>query len=95
MPARREIPADFAACATLPVKDLSRRFGVANTVIAAWRRQLGIFVPRGAPKGNGNSAGNRGGSLKKQTHGIDDLEAVKTCLSCTAPRCSGKCLKVH
>ena len=93
MPARREIPADFAACATLPVKDLSRRFGVANTVIAAWRRELGVYVPPGAPKGNGNSVGNQ--SHRKQTHGIDDLEAVRTCLNCTAPRCSGKCLKVH
>ena len=93
MPARREIPADFAACATLPVKDLSRRFGVANAVIAAWRRELGVYVPPGAPKGNSYAVGNR--SRRKETHGIDDLEAVKTCLSCTASRCSGKCLKVH
>ena len=93
MPARREMPADFASYATLPVKDLSRRFGVTNSMIVVWRRQLGIYVPPGARKGNGNAVGNR--SRRKQTHGIDDMEAVRTCLSCTAPRCSGKCIKVH
>ncbi|MBR2583552.1 MAG: hypothetical protein IKD61_09185 [Oscillospiraceae bacterium] len=93
MPARREMPPEFPACATLSTRELGRRFGATNTTIAAWRRQLGIVVPPGAPKGNGNSVGNQ--SRRKKTHGIDDLEAVKTCLSCTAPRCPGKCIKVH
>ena len=39
MLARREIPADFAECATLPVKDLSRRFGVTREDIRAARAE--------------------------------------------------------
>lgn len=89
MAARHEIPADFPACATMPTRELCRRFRVSNALIARWRRELGVYVPPGAPSGNGNSVGNRG--RKKETHGIDNIEAVKICLSCTRPRCTGQC----
>lgn len=93
MPARREMPEDFPAVATLPIRTLAARYGAAQHIVSRWRRELGITVPPGAPRGNGNSIGNR--NRRKATHGIDDMEAVRTCLSCTAPRCSGKCSKVH
>ena len=89
----KTIPADFPAHAMEPARSLANRHGVGMSRIAAWRRELGIVVPPGAPKGNGNALRNQ--STGKQTHGIDGIDAVRTCLSCTRPRCSGSCMKVH
>ena len=93
MALRREIPTDFAERATQPVRILKEHYGATSKTIVAWRRALGIQVPCGAPKRNQNSVNNR--SRKKETHGIDDIEAVRTCLSCTRPRCTGQCINVH
>ena len=93
MPARREIPFDFAENAALPIPELRMRYQISNKMIARWRRELGIRVPVGAPKRNQNSLNNK--SRKKETHGIDGPEAVRTCLSCTRKTCSGSCVKVR
>lgn len=93
MSRRREIPADFAENARLPVSVLTIRYQMSSRTISEWRRELGICVPKGAPRGNRNGVGNQ--SQAKTTHGIDGIEAVRTCLSCTRERCSGKCNKVH
>lgn len=87
------MPADFPAHATQPLRALADRYGVGKNKVLAWRQALGITIPAGAPKGNGNAVGNQ--SRKKQTHGMDDIETVRTCLSCTRERCSGSCSKVH
>ena len=87
------MPADFPEHATQSLRSLANRYGVGRSKVLAWRRSLGITIPRGAPKGNGNAVGNQ--SRKKQTHGMDDMDAVRTCLSCTAKRCTGQCQKVR
>ena len=93
MPKRREMPPDFPKYARNSTRDLAVRFGCCHSMVTRWRRQLGIVIPPGAPKGNGNSVGNQ--SRRKATHGMDGIEAVRTCLSCTRPRCSGSCTKVR
>ena len=87
------MPPDFPEHARLPLRELERRFNISATLARKWRLELGIKVPPGAQKGNRNSVGNA--SRKKQTHGIDDIEAVRIRLSCTAERCSGQCRRVH
>ena len=87
------MPPDFPEHARLSLRELERRYNISATLARKWRLELGIKVPRGAQKGNRNSVGNA--SRKKQTHGIDDIEAVRICLSCTAERCSGQCRRVH
>lgn len=87
------IPADFAAHATEPISSLCIRYRVTNKTVTRWRRQLGVKVPPGAPKGNRNRMGGPGHTPRKR--GCDDPEAIRTCLNCTAPRCHGKCYKVH
>lgn len=95
MPPRRQMPADFPQYALRPYRDLVERYRCCHTMIARWRRELGIVVPGGAPKGNRNSAGNQSQSKRKETHGIDGPEAVRTCLSCTRLKCTGSCMKVR
>lgn len=89
----REIPADFGEHAAEPIPSLTRRYRATEGTVRRWRQELGVVVPPGAPKGNRNSIGNA--SKKKSTHGIDGPEAVKACLSCTAPRCPGSCWRVR
>ena len=88
-----DIPADFAEHATLPVRTLAMRYHVAGSTVRSWRVKLGVKVPQGAPKGNGNAIRNQ--SRSKMTHGIDGPDEVRICLSCTAPSCRGQCLKVR
>lgn len=89
----KPMPPDFPEHATLSLRALADRYGVGKNQALMWRRSLGIYIPKGAPKGNGNALRNAGRA--KQTHGIDGIEAVRTCLSCTRGRCSGSCEKVH
>lgn len=84
-----ERPADFAAVATHPTRELALRYCVSFKTVARWRRELGIRLPPGAPKGNANGVGNA--SRAKSTHGIDGPEQVRACLSCKRPRCTGQC----
>ena len=93
MSARREMPADFRDHAEEPIRALSIRYQVGPTLIKRWRAALGVSVPPGAPRGNSNA--NRVGSDGKRKRGEDDLRAIRTCLSCTAPRCPGRCWKVR
>ena len=93
MSARREIPEDFADHAEEPIRALSIRYEAGPTVIKRWRNALGVHVPPGAPRGNSNA--NRVGSDGKRILGEDDIRAIRTCLSCTAPRCTGRCWKVR
>lgn len=85
-----EIPAEFAACATLPISELAVRFGVSKATARKWRVALGVSIPVGAPRGNAN-----GGRRKREIYGQDNPEQIRECLSCTAVRCSGQCFKVH
>ena len=87
------MPEDFPEHATQPLHALADRYGVGRTKVLKWRKELGIAVPPDALRGNGNAAGNS--SRGKTVHGMDDIEAVRTCLSCTRGRCSGSCSKVH
>lgn len=89
----RSMPEDFREHATEGLRALADRYHVGTQRITAWRRALGVTVPAGAPKGNGNAI--RNSSRGKQTHGMDGIEVVRTCLSCKRPRCSGSCDKVH
>lgn len=93
MNAAIEIPAEFSACATLPLRDLAERFHVSPTTARKWRQQLGITGKNGAPAGNRNGVGNA--SRRKRTHGIDGPERIRICLSCSAARCSGDCVKLR
>ena len=88
-----DMPAEFPECATLPLRTLAKRFQISESTARAWRMRLGVYVKRGAPKGNGNAIRNQ--SQSKPTHGIDGPDEVRTCLSCTAVRCTGRCIKVH
>lgn len=89
----REIPAEFAAVATLPIPELAARFGVSKSTARTWRKRLGVSVPVGAPKGNVN--GRKRTGRPAGPHGYDDPEQIRTCLSCTSKRCTGECIKVH
>lgn len=93
MGAYREMPADFPLNARRSVRELKALYTVSDALIKRWRRELGITVPPGAPKHNGNAIGNL--SKKKETHGMDGIDAVRICLSCTAPRCKGSCARVR
>lgn len=93
MSIRREMPADFPAHATEPIRALSIRYKAGAQLIKRWRNMLGVSVPPGAPRGNSNA--NRVGTDGKRKRGEDDICAIRTCLSCTAPRCAGKCWKVR
>lgn len=93
MPAKRDMPADFPNHATEPIRALSIRYKAGAPLIKRWRNALGVFVPPGAPHGNGNA--KRVGTDGKRKRGEDDILAIRTCLSCTAPRCTGKCWKVR
>jgi len=88
-----DVPEDFADVATLPIRTLEKRYGVTNQTVIRWRREIGVTVPPGAPKGNRNAL--RFGSDGKRKVGADDIDEIRTCLSCTAKRCTGHCLKVH
>ena len=81
-----ERPADFAAVATHPTRELAMRYRVSNKTVARWRRELGIKLPPGAPKGNTN-----GMVRKRPAPGMDGPEQVRACLSCKRPRCTGQC----
>lgn len=87
------MPADFSEHATQPLRALADRYGVGKNKVLKWRKELGIAIPVGAPRGNSNAACNS--SRGRTVHGMDDIEAVRTCLSCTRGRCSGSCSKVH
>jgi len=89
----REIPAAFAAVATQPIRELITMFRVSGDTVVRWRRELGIHVPKGAPRGNGNAIGNQ--SRQKPTHGMDGPDAVRICLNCTETKCRGQCWRVH
>jgi len=93
MPAHIDMPADFAAYAAEPIRALEKRYCVGAKTICAWRRELGVTVPHGAPKGNRNAI--RFGPDGKRKVGADDPDDIRTCLSCTAPKCTGKCWKVR
>lgn len=83
------MPPDFADVATLPARELALRYHISHKTVARWRRELGIRLPPGAPKGNANAIGSP--SRAKSTHGIDGPEQVRACLSCKRPRCTGQC----
>lgn len=87
------MPPDFPRYATESSRALEKRYHVTHSTILRWRMAIGVTIQPGAPKGNRNAL--RNASRKKQTHGIDGIEAVRTCLSCTRGRCSGSCSKVH
>lgn len=87
------MPADFSEHATETIRELITRYGVTQHRITAWRRELGIKLPPGAPRGNRNSGTTR--RRRKETPGMDDADAIQTCLSCTRERCSGQCRMVH
>lgn len=89
----RDIPPDFAAHATEPTPHLRQIYRVCNRTIARWRRELGIRVPCGAPKGNSNAV-NNASRTPKPTYGIDGPEQVAACLNCKRPRCPGSCWMV-
>ena len=80
-----EIPDGFAAVAMQPIPELVSQFCVSRSTIQKWRRQIGVIVPVGAPKGNANHVRDPG----------DDPEKIRICLSCTAKHCTGDCIKVH
>lgn len=79
------IPEEFVTVATLPIPELAARFGVSKSTARKWRETLGVKVRVGAPKGNSNHVRDPG----------DDPEKIRICLSCTAKRCTGDCIKVH
>lgn len=85
-----EIPDGFAAVAMQPVPELVKQFCVSRSTVQKWRRQLGLNIPPGAPKGNAN-----GVRRKREIYGQDDPEQIRECLSCTAVKCTGHCIKVH
>ena len=85
-----EIPDGFAAVAMQPIPELVSQFCVSRSTIQKWRRQIGVIVPVGAPKGNAN-----GVRRKREIYGQDDPEQIRECLRCTAVRCNGRCIKVH
>lgn len=88
---RIEMPPDFAAHAGESLEALSCIYGISKTTARKWRTQLGVSVKRGAPAGNRNHIG--GGETRKR--GSDDPWEIRTCLSCTAKNCRGRCAKVH
>ena len=81
------MPPDFPDHAYESLEALACVYGCSKTTARKWREQLGISIPRGAPAGNKNAVPRKKGS--------DGPEQVRICLSCTAPRCRGKCEKVH
>ena len=87
------IPEEFVTVATLPIPELAARFGVSKSTAQIWRKKLGISVPVGAPKGNVN--GKKGRRRRSEMHVYDDPDQIRACLSCTAKRCTGQCIKVH
>lgn len=89
----KKIPDDFSLMARLPIRDLTYRYGVTAATIARWRKAVGIIVPAGAPVGNRNAVGTPDRPQRKK--GQDSPEQIRTCLNCTATRCTGKCIKVH
>lgn len=84
---RIDMPADFPERAGESLEALAAVYRISKSTAREWRRRLGISRPRGAPKGNRNANPRKKGS--------DSPDAIRTCLSCTAPRCRGKCEKVH
>lgn len=87
------MPADFPQRATMPARALAEHYGVCYKTIARWRRNVGVSIPAGAPRGNRNYMGADGRTPRKR--GSDDPAAIRTCLSCTRTRCPGRCDKVH
>lgn len=84
---RIEMPPDFRGRADESLDALATIYRVSKTTVRNWREQLGISVPRGAPKGNKNA--------RPRKKGADDPAEIRTCLSCTAKNCRGRCAKVH
>lgn len=80
------MPPDFADVATLPVRELALRYHISHKTVARWRRELGIRLQPGAPKGNTN-----GTVRKRPAPGMDGPEQIRACLSCKRPRCRGQC----
>lgn len=80
---RIEMPADFPERAGASLTELADIYRVSKTKVRDWRAQIGVSIPRGAPKGNPRKKGS------------DSPDAIRICLGCTAPRCRGKCEKVH
>ena len=87
MPAYRPRPYDFALHATEPCSDLCARYGCTETTVLRWRKELGVTVRRGAPRGNQNHL----------THydARDSRAQIRICLSCERPKCSGWCRKLR
>lgn len=81
------MPADFPERAGASLTELADIYRVSKTKVRDWRAQIGVSRPRGAPKGNRNANPRKKGS--------DSPDAIRICLSCTAPRCRGKCEKVQ
>ena len=84
---RIDMPEDFPARAGESLEALAAIYRISKSTAREWRRRLGISIPRGAPAGNRNAVPRKNGS--------DSPDAIRICLSCTAPRCRGKCEKVH
>lgn len=84
---RIDMPEDFPARATASLEELACVYGISKTTARNWRQKLGVSVKRGAPKGNRNALPRK--------KGADDPADIRTCLSCTAANCRGKCAKVH
>ena len=84
---RIEMPADFPEHAGESLEALACTYGISKTTTRNWRQKLGVSVKRGAPKGNRNALPRK--------KGADDPADIRTCLSCTAANCRGKCAKVH
>lgn len=85
------MPPDFPDQAGKSLEALACIYGISKSTARKWRAQLGVSVPVGAPRGNQNHIG--GGETRKR--GADDPWEIRTCLSCTAEKCRGKCAKVH
>lgn len=83
---RTTMPPDFPDVATRPVRELSLRYNVAHNTVLRWRKELGIRLSPGAPKGNQNGA-----ARKSPSPSMDGPEQIRACLNCTRPRCRGQC----
>lgn len=84
---RINMPSDFPDHAGEPLEALALLYGISKSTARAWRSQLGVSIPVGAPKGNSNA--------KPRKKGADDPAEIRACLSCTAAKCRGHCAKVH
>lgn len=84
----RAVPADFRTHAEESVRSLCARYGATTRTVERWRRETGVYIPRGAHLENGNARKDR----ERITR--EDPRAIAVCLSCTSARCPGWCERV-